>query len=197
MRSQDGVIRRDEPALPDITLERGDEETVEMGPRRRGRIDGRTRSILAAAAVAATIVNAGAVWAYWRVTDSETAASASDGRSVVMELRGRSSYTVPLQPGSSGDLTVTVANDNGFPIRITRLRPGTGNPVADDEHREAGCQETGVAFTRADVTVDWQVPRNTVGVFTVPGGLTMAAGADRACRGGSFVVPVQVEGARS
>lgn len=195
MRSQDGVIRRDEPAAPDITLERGDEETVEMGPRRRVRIDGRTRSILAAAAVAATIVNAGAVWAYWRVTDSETAATRSGG-SVVMELRGRSSYTVPLQPGRTGDLTVTVVNDNGFPIRVTEVRPGTGNPVADDEHREAGCQETGVAFTRPAVAVDWEVPRNTVGAFTVPGGLTMAADADKACRDGFFVVPVQVEGAR-
>ncbi len=196
MRSQDGVIRRDEPAAPAITLERGDEETVELGARRRGRFDGRTRSILAAAAVAATIVNAGAVWAYWRVTDSETAATRG-GESIVMELRGRSSYTVPLQPGTTGDLTVTVVNDNDFPIRITEVRPGTGRPVADDEHREAGCVETGVAFAQPAVPVKWEVARNTVGAFTVPGGLTMAAGADKACRDGTFVLPVQVEGARS
>ena len=77
------------------------------------------------------------------------------------------------------------------------VRPGTGNPIADDERREAGCQETGVAFARPAVAVEWEVPRNTVGAFTVPGGLTMAADADKACRDGFFVIPVQVEGARS
>jgi hypothetical protein len=171
-----------------------DEPTGDL--RRRGllsRLDARTRSILLSAAAAAVVVNAGAVWAYWHITGSETG-RANAGVVVELNLRGRSDLNVPLTPGSTGDLIVAVTNDNDFPVRITSVSPGAGNIVADAEHRENGCVNTGVVVTRDSVQVRWDVERNNVGAYTVPGGLTMAASSDPACAGAVFTVPVLVSG---
>ncbi|ROP32055.1 hypothetical protein EDD30_4985 [Couchioplanes caeruleus] len=169
-----------------------DEPAFRAIPRRRG-LDPRTRGILVAAAVAAVIVNAGAMWAYWKITGSGSDSTGA-GASVEMGLRGRSSLDVPLAPGSTGDLTVTVLNDNDFAIRVSSVAAGTGNVIADDEHRENGCERHGVSIARPDLAVRWEVARNDVAVFTVPGALRMAADADEACRGAVFTVPVRITG---
>jgi hypothetical protein len=199
-RDGDGDASEGVHAVPERTIEvdLDDEPTADLrgSGRRRGwlhRLDARTRSILTGAAAAAVIVNAGAVWAYWRITDSETGRPAG-GTVVEMNLRARSDLNKALEAGSTGDLTVTVTNDNNFPIRITSVSPGQGNIIADDEHREAGCANTGVVVAQTSVKVRWDVPRNTVGAFTVPGGLAMGPDSDAACAGAVFTVPVLVSG---
>jgi hypothetical protein len=175
---------------------RHDEPTGDAaGPRRsfRSRLDGRTRRVLTGAAVAVVIVNAGAAWAYWRITGAET--GRVDGGAVVeLNQRGRSDLNVPLTPGGTGDLIVTVTNDNDFPLRITSVSPGADKVVADVEHRENGCVDPGVTVAVKRVSVRWHVTRNNVAAYTVPNGLTMAASADPACRGAIFTVPVLVSG---
>jgi hypothetical protein len=157
------------------------------------RLDARTRSILTAAAAAAVLVNAGAVWAYWQITGSETG-RADAGTIVELNLRGRSDLNKPLTPGSTGNLTVTLTNDHDFPIRITSVAPASGSIMADDEHRENGCVNHGVTVVHDAVDVRWEVDRNHVGAFTVPGGLAMATKSDPACEGAVFTVPVLVTG---
>jgi hypothetical protein len=162
--------------------------------RGKGRLDGRTRSILSAAAVAAVVVNAGAAWAYWKVTASETDGARAD-TAVELTLRGRSDLNRPLTPGGTGNLTVTLTNDNNYPITITSVSLGGGNVVADDQHRDAGCRKgTGVSLTKTAFPVSWDVPRNTIGAFSIPDGLRMAASSKKACQGATFTVPVQVSG---
>ena len=169
---------------------------VRSGPApRRRRLDRRTRMILGIAAAAAVVVNAGAAWAYWQITGSSTAHAAS-GTAVELALRARSDLDVPLHPGHTGNLTVTVTNDQDFPIRITGVSPGPGNIVADPEHRDAGCTVTGVAMTQPHFDVRWDVPRNTIGAFTVTGALAMSGKAPAACDGATFTVPVQATGVR-
>jgi hypothetical protein len=162
--------------------------------RGKGRLDGRTRFILTAAAAAAIVVNAGAAWAYWKVTASETGGARS-GTAVELALRGRSDLNQPLTRAGTGNLTVTLTNDNNFPITITSVSPGPGNVVADNEHRDAGCREnTGVSLTRTAFAVSWDVPKNTIGAFSIPDALRMAASSDKACQGATFTIPVQVSG---
>jgi hypothetical protein len=168
-------------------------EVRPAGDSRRRRIDGRTRSILSIAAAAAIVVNAGAAWAYWRVAQS-TPAQPTEGTVVQLTLRARNDLNNPLSPGHTGNLTVTVTNEYNFPIRIKLVEPGHGNVVADDEHREAGCTNPGLRITRPQFDVLWDVPRNTIGVFTIVNGLTMSRTAARACTGAVFTVPVQVTG---
>jgi hypothetical protein len=173
-----------------------DADALVAADRPRGllsKLDARTRSLLTGAAIAAVLVNAGAVWAYWHITGSETG-RANAGVVVELTLRGRSDLNKPLTPGSTGDLTVAVANDNDFPIRVTSVTPAPGTIMADDEHRENGCVDHGVAITQSAVQVEWDVARNNVGAFTVPGGLAMATTSEPACAGAVFTVPVLVKG---
>jgi hypothetical protein len=173
-----------------------DEPTWEVRHPSKRRIDSRTKSILGAAAAAALIVNAAAAWSYWHVMAAHTG-TAKAGTTVELQLRGRSDLNTVLTPGHTGNLTVTVTNDNDFPIRITAVAPGDGNVVADNEHHDAGCRETGVTLTRSTFPVSWDVARNTIGAFTIPDGLTMARSSKPACRGATFTVPVETTGVSS
>jgi hypothetical protein len=168
-------------------------EVRPAGQSRPRRIDKRTRTILSIAAAAAIVVNAGAAWAYWHVTESQTG-QAAEGTAVELTVRARNDLNKPLTAGGTGNLTVTVTNEYDFPIRITRVRPGGGNIVADDEHRDAGCTVPAVSLTRPRFDVSWDVARNTVGAFTIVDGLIMKHSAQRACKGATFTVPVQVIG---
>jgi len=161
---------------------------------RKKRLDQRTRMILGVAAAAALMVNAGAAWAYWQITGSAVT-QAADGPPVELTLRARSDLDKSLKRGSTGDLIVTVTNDNGFPIKITSVTGG-GPITADVGHAEAGCKVTGVRLSRPRYDVLWDVGRNAIGAFNVPGGLTMRPGATRACEGATFTVPVRVSGVR-
>jgi hypothetical protein len=181
-----------------IELETADHEepTWEVRPAgqpRRRRLDRRTRIILSAAAALAIVVNAGAAWTYWRIAGSRTGAAAS-GTAVELALRARNDLNTQLLPGGTGNLTVTVTNEYDFPIRITLVTPGSGNIVADDEHREAGCTAPAVSMTRPRFDVSWNVARNTVGAFTIPDGLSLSRTGQHACQGATFTVPVQVTG---
>jgi hypothetical protein len=181
-----------------IELETADHEepTWEVRPAGQGRkprIDRRTRMILSVAAAAALVVNAGAAWTYWHVTESKPAGR-STGGAVELALRARNDLNQPLTPGHTGNLTVTVANEYDFPIRIKLVTAGTGNIVADDEHRDAGCKTPGVSLTRPQFDVSWDVPRNTVGAFTIPAGLFMSRSSQHACKGATYTVPVRVSG---
>ena len=163
--------------------------------KRMRRLDGRTRTILSIAAVAAVIVNAGAVWAYWRLTGSTTGTAAgAAGTRIELMLRGSSDYNKPLVPGGTGNLTVTVTNDNTFPIRISSVSRAAGTVIADAEHRDEGCLATGVSVTKASFVVSWNVPKNTIGAFTVRDGLAMSSASHPACAGATFTVPVRAAG---
>ena len=170
-------------------------EVRQPHPGRSGmsRFDGRTRSVLTAAAVTAIAVNAVVAWAYWKVTETDESA-ARPGTAVELTLRARSDFDRPLAAGETGKLVVTVTNDQDFPVRITAVKPAAGGVVADDEHRDAGCREPEVTMSATSFEVKWDVPRNTVGAFTVPDGLTMATGGGEGCGGATFMVPVAVSG---
>jgi hypothetical protein len=168
-----------------------DDEPPPPAPARR-RVDRRAKVVLAVAAAAAVTVNAGAAWAYWRITGSETGAATADP-GAGLTLRGRSDLNEPLRPGATGDLMVSVTNRNGFAVRVTSAAAGD-RIVADDEHRDGGCRYPGVSLLRTQYRVSWDVPKNTVAAFAVPGVLEMTPGADAACAGATFTVPVRATG---
>ncbi|GIE99009.1 hypothetical protein [Paractinoplanes rishiriensis] len=191
---KDETVRRPQPIeLSPADHEEPTWEVRHPGDLGRRRVDGRTRAILSCAAVAAIVVNAGAAWMYWRITGSHTGPASAE-TVVELALRARSDLNHPLMPGQTGNMTVTVTNDYDFPIRITAVTPGAGNIVADDEHRDAGCKESGVTVARKRFAVSWEVPRNTIGAYTIPAALTMRPDANPECAGGVFTVPIQASG---
>ncbi|MCO8272314.1 hypothetical protein M1L60_17105 [Actinoplanes sp. TRM 88003] len=163
-------------------------------PARKRGLDRRTRIILGIAAALAIVVNAGAAWSYWQITGSEVA-QATDGAPVELSLRARSDLNVALRAGATGNLVVTVTNDNSFPIKITSVT-ANGTVVADPEHEKAGCRATGVKLSRSKYSVLWEVGNNSIGAFNVPGALTMRSDSPKACQGATFTVPVRVSGVR-
>lgn len=170
-----------------------EEPTWDMrGPRKR-RFDRRSRTILGLAALAAILANAGAAWAYWKITQPTEVADPAPV-TVDMVLRGRNDLNRILRPGDTGSLLVTVTNDKDVPIRITSIMMGPGTIVADTEHRDAGCVEPGARLSRAIFPVSWEVARNTVGAFNLDGALTMPGSAAKACVGATFTVPLRAEG---
>jgi hypothetical protein len=153
------------------------------------KINRRTKVILAVCAVAAVAVNAGAAWAYWRLTGSGTGV-AQAGTVIELTLKGRSDDRKPLYPGGTSNLTVTVTNDNNFPIEVTTVSAGSGKVTADEQHRAAGCRTTGVVVSKDVQEVSWVVQRNTIGVFTLADGISMDNNSDSACQGATFTIPV-------
>jgi hypothetical protein len=170
-----------------------DDEPTFPKARRMRRVNRRTKVILSVAAVAAVAVNAGVAWAYWTINGTGTGA-AQAGAVIELSLKGRSDDDRPLFPGGTSDLTVTVTNRNDFPIRITTVSAGEGKTVADEAHRAAGCQTTGVVVAKDVHNVSWQVAKNTIGVFTLADGIRMTNSSDSACQGATFTIPVQATG---
>ena len=160
---------------------------------RKGRLDRRGKVILSIAAAAAVMVNAGVAWAYWKLEGAGTAAAVA-GSAVELKLQGRSDDSKPLYPGGTTNLSVTVTNQNDFPVKITSVSPGSGDVTADSGHREGGCRTTGVVVAADVLAVAWEVPKNTIGVFTVPDGLKMTNSSDSACQGATFTIPVRATG---
>jgi hypothetical protein len=154
------------------------------------KVNRRTKVILAVCAVAAVAVNAGAAWAYWRITGSGTG-SAKAGSAFELTLKGKSDDNKPLYPGGTSNLTVTVTNENNFPIEITAVAAGAGKPTADEAHREGGCQTTGVVVSQDVHRVSWIVQRNTIGVFTLSDGIKMTNQSDSTCQGATFTIPLK------
>lgn len=159
---------------------------------RQRRLDRRGRTVLAVAAAAAVLVNTGAAWVYWRLGEGPRATVSMS----VTELRlqARSDGSIPLQPGGAANLTVTVTNQHDFPVRIDAVRRAGGQVTVDTRHRGAGCRATGVALVAEPLPVSWEVPRNTIGVFTVPHALRMTGTSGPACHGAVFTVPVKATG---
>jgi hypothetical protein len=160
---------------------------------RKRKLDRRSKVILSLAAAAAVLVNAGAAYAYWKLNGAGTGVAVA-GTAIELKLQGRSDDSRPLYPGGTTNLTVAVTNQNDFPIRITSVAPGGGAVTADAAHREGGCRSTGVVIAADVLPVSWEVPRNTIGVFTVPDGLKMTNNSDSACQGATFTIPVRATG---
>ncbi|GAA2526448.1 hypothetical protein [Winogradskya humida] len=160
------------------------------------KLDRRGKVILGIAAAAAVLANAGVAWAYWSLEGAGSGVVVA-GSAVALKLEAHSDDSRPLYPGGTANLTVTVANQNDFPIRITAITPDPAEIMADTDHRENGCLTTGVVVSADVLNVSWQVPKNTIGVFTVPNGLRMTNDSDSACQGATFTIPVRADGQSS
>ncbi|WP_245674200.1 hypothetical protein [Actinoplanes rectilineatus] len=183
-----------QPPEAHISLATADHEepTWEVRRKPRRRFDRRARVILTAAAMAALLANAGAAWAYWRLNGPT---EPFDGPRTVVEiaLSGSSDPSQAPRADQTADLTVTVPNQHGVPIRITSIARSTEPVIADDAHREAGCVDPRVEVNQRVFPVSWEVQRNTIGAFVLTGALTLSPGSPEACRGATFSVPVHAQ----
>ncbi|MFC3991829.1 hypothetical protein [Actinoplanes siamensis] len=153
----------------------------------------RARPAIVVAAVAGLAVSGGIAWAQWRLTGSGQATGTA-GTVLGLRLSGQPSPQEPLYPGKLTALSVTVHNDNRFPVLVTTIRAGAGAVTADAAHRAAGCVTTGVSFAKPATAVAWPVPSRSSATFRVSNAVKMTNASDSACRGATFTVPLAASG---
>ena len=155
--------------------------------RTTGGRNRRLRRVFASTVASAVFVTVSVAGAQWLAAGTGSgfakARRAEPLRTVAVEA------SPMLYPGGSGDLTLTVANDNPYDINLTRVEPDgaatSGVSACDDPGN-------GVAFTAVSGT--WLVPRNASGTFVLPGSVSMSETSPDACQGQAFTIPVRLAG---
>jgi len=124
-------------------------------------------------------------------TSSGTGSGAAQAASAVALTTTAATTSAQLFPGGSGDLKVTVKNDNGYPVRVTDV---TGSGTVTSDKGSACDASTGVTFTdQHGQALD--VPANGTTSFTVAGAVHMSNASDTSCQGAVFTIPVSLVGA--
>ena len=96
-----------------------------------------------------------------------------------------------LYPGATGDLALTVANDNPYDINLTKVSPN--GPVTSGQ---AACDDPGNGVAFAEVSGTWLVPKNGSVTLVLSGSVSMAESSPDACQGQRFTIPVALSGAQ-
>lgn len=146
-------------------------------------------ALTAAGVVLGSALATNLAFAAWNSTGS---GSGSAGATTAKALTTTAASTTgQLFPGATGDLRITIKNDNGYPVRVSDVT-GDGTITSD---KGAACDaSTGVTFTdRQGQTLD--LPANGSATFTLAGAVHMSNASDNACQGAVFTIPVSLVGA--
>lgn len=102
--------------------------------------------------------------------------------------------TVPLYPGGSGDVAVSISNPNSIPLRVPSLQldvsQGTGGYGVDGAH--ASCDLSSLTYTtQTNGGLGWEIPTTGL-VLDLLGSISMATTAPNSCQGATFTVYLKV-----
>ena len=147
------------------------------------------KALVATGVVAGAAFVTNVAFAAW--TSSGTGSGSAQATSAVALTTTAATTTAQLFPGGSGDLKITVKNDNGYPVRVTDV---TGSATITSDKGSACDASTGVTFTdQHSQALD--VPANTSATFTLSGVMHMSNASDNSCQGAVFTIPVSLVGA--
>ncbi|MEV0897704.1 hypothetical protein [Actinoplanes sp. NPDC049802] len=154
-----------------------------------------TKRSVALVTAGVVAVSGGAAWAAWSILGGGSA-TATAGSAADLEVTGAS--ITALVPGGTSDITLTVANPNTFPVKVTSL-----NFVGITTNK-AGCDATAnVQFANESLPTEpataLDVPAKSGSVngsktITITGALSMIADADDDCQGAAFAIDTDVNG---
>jgi len=150
----------------------------------------RLPKILAATGLVAGIAFATNVaFAAW--TSGGTGSGSAQATSAVALTTTAATTSAQLFPGGSGDLKITVKNDNGYPVRVTDV---VGSSAITSDKGSACDASTGVTFTDQH-TQALDIAANSSATFTLAGVTHMSNASDNSCQGAVFTIPVSLAGA--
>lgn len=138
------------------------------------------------ATVLGLALTSGVALAFWSTSGSGSGTATARSS---LNLTGTLSSVTGLYPGGSLAVTVTVANPNPFPVKVTAVTGGTVTTGA------SGCTTTGVAYTNQTTSnglgaSGFTVPANSAGTALPATTVTMDNTSLSACQGATFTVPV-------
>lgn len=153
----------------------------------------RTTKLLLAGALAALLSGGGALAYLTSVGGGSGAAQVGSASDLTISP---GAPTAQLYPGGSGDVVAVISNPNPFAAHVNSLE-------LDTSHGSGGFASTGGSGTCNDPDLSfaaqdnggagWSVPPRVGAVdgtrsVTLPGAISMGAGADDGCQGATFTV---------
>lgn len=154
----------------------------------------RGRKLKLAAAFAVALVVAGGATAYFSSTGSGTG-NASVASPEQLTITAATPTSGLLYPGGSGEVDVSIANPNTFPVRVNSLILAGPGIVVDGAH--SACGTSALHYTTQDnAGAGWDVPAGdsvTDGVLALQlaNAISMDADAANECQGATFTVHLQ------
>ena len=129
---------------------------------------------------------AGVAFAAWTADGSGSGQAKATTMSGVTATVG--TVTGDLFPGGTGDVKLTFANGNSFPVKVTAV-------VADGAVTASGgagtCSTTGVSFgAQSGLTLAVAASGTLAHTFT--GAASMDNTSDSGCQGATFTIPVKI-----
>jgi len=166
------------------------EEQTPRTRRRTGRLAGRTASI---AAVAAALTVGGIAAANWNIAGAGTGLAEA---TTVENLTVSVSADGDLYPGATVAGSLTVTNNNPFPVLITAVT-FSGDVVVGAPAGDCTPANSQVAFANAtSLTIEVAANANAVEFAGALGNvITMGSGSDDSCQGKTFTRPFAVTAA--
>lgn len=101
--------------------------------------------------------------------------------------------TTPLFPGGSGDVAVSIANANPFPLDVPSLEldttQGNAGYAVDAIHVGAGCASAALTYTTQDnAGAGWTVPASSTLDLDLDDAVTLDTTSGSACQGATFTI---------
>lgn len=148
-----------------------------------------TKRIAFGAAVVVAASGAGVAFAAWTSTGTGTG-SAKAGRDTPVTTSANAESVSLLYPGGSGDVALTINNDNPYPVHVTAIN-GNGDITSGN----AGCTAAtnGVTYTnQTNGSTGWTVAAHGSLAVKLTGSIAMSNASVDACQDAVFTVPVTV-----
>lgn len=137
------------------------------------------------------LIGGGVGLAAWLAGGTGTGAATAT-EAVPLEVTGGTT-TASLYPGATGNISVTIANDNPYPVKVTNIE-SDGTITSD---AGSACDaSTGVSYFDSGTTddVDFTIPANGSTNVTLDGAVKMSNASHTTCQGATFTIPLTATG---
>jgi hypothetical protein len=144
--------------------------------------------LIATPAVVVASLGAGTAYAYFSSSGSGTGSASTGSMQTVTVAASTGTPSTPLEPGGSGDVTLSVTNPNDFDVTLVGVT-SSGTVTADSGH--SGCTTTGVSFV-SPTGLSMAIPADGTTQVDLPAAATMSAASSSGCQGATFSIPVTI-----
>ncbi len=134
-------------------------------------------------------LGSGVAYAYLTSSGSGTGSASIGTMQPVTLVSATVAPSTLLLPGSTGDVTLKVNNQNSFAVTLVSVTGTGGTITADGGH--PGCTTTGVTFTNR-TSLNSSIPASTTATIDLPGAASMSTASSAGCQGATFFIPVTI-----
>ncbi len=138
--------------------------------------------------VAGLGLGAGTAYAYFTASGSGSGSASVATLTNVTVAVTTGTVTNELLPGGTGAVTLTVSNQNNFPVTLVKV-VGNGPVTVDGNH--SSCTTTDVTFNPPS-SLNTTIPGGASTPVTLPNAASMSAASSPGCQGAQFSVPVTI-----